>query len=32
MAKERYRELIQPGSNFEFMGRAKLWFVLSLVI
>src|SRR6266545_4176196 len=32
MAKERFRELIQPGSNFEFMGRAKLWFTLSIIV
>jgi preprotein translocase subunit SecF len=32
MAKDKFRELIQPGSNFEFMGRAKLWFALSTVV
>ena len=32
MAREKYRELIQPGSNFEFMGRARLWFTLSTII
>jgi len=32
MAKDKYRELIQPGSNFEFMGRARLWFTLSTIV
>jgi preprotein translocase subunit SecF len=32
MAKDKFRELIQPGSTFEFMGRARLWFTLSLII
>jgi preprotein translocase subunit SecF len=27
-----FRELIQPGSTFEFMGRAKLWFAFSTLI
>jgi preprotein translocase subunit SecF len=27
-----FRELIQPGSQFEFMGRARLWFTLSIFI
>ena len=27
-----FRELIKPGTNFEFMGRAKLWFTLSVVV
>ena len=26
-----FRELIKPGTNFEFMGRAKLWVSLSLL-
>ena len=32
MAKDKYRELIQPGSTFEFMGRARLWFTVSILI
>jgi len=32
MAKDKYRELIQPGSTFEFMGRARLWFTLSVIV
>lgn len=32
MAKDKYRELIQPGSTFEFMGRAKLWFTISILV
>jgi preprotein translocase subunit SecF len=32
MANDKYRELIQPGSTFEFMGRAKLWFTISILI
>jgi preprotein translocase subunit SecF len=32
MAKEKFRELIQPGSTFEFMGRAKLWFTISILV
>lgn len=27
-----FRELIQPGSTFEFMGRAKLWFAFSILV
>lgn len=27
-----FRELIQPGSTFEFMGRARLWFTFSFLI
>jgi preprotein translocase subunit SecF len=26
-----FRELIKAGSNFEFMGRAKLWFAISMI-
>lgn len=32
MANQKYRELIQPGSTFEFMGRAKLWFTISTLV
>jgi preprotein translocase subunit SecF len=27
----RFRELIQPGTNFEFVGRNKLWLTLSAI-
>ena len=27
-----FRELIPPGSTFEFMGRAKLWFTFSFLV
>src|SRR5436190_15079645 len=27
-----FRELIKPGTNFEFMGRAKVWFTLSTIV
>ncbi|HUS66620.1 MAG TPA: protein translocase subunit SecF [Kofleriaceae bacterium] len=27
-----FRELIKPGTNFEFMGRAKLWVSLSAIL
>jgi preprotein translocase subunit SecF len=32
MANDKYRELIQPGSTFEFMGRARLWFTISILL
>lgn len=27
-----FRELIKPGTNFEFVGRARLWITVSIVI
>jgi len=27
-----FRELIQPGSTFEFMGRARIWFAFSILV
>ena len=27
----RFRELIQPGTNFEFVGRNKLWLTISAI-
>jgi preprotein translocase subunit SecF len=27
-----FRELIQPGSNFEFIGKQKTWFTISLLL
>jgi preprotein translocase subunit SecF len=27
-----FRELIKPGTNFEFIGRARLWITMSVVI
>jgi preprotein translocase subunit SecF len=27
-----FRELIKPGTNFEFIGRARLWITLSVLI
>src|SRR5512144_1762764 len=27
----RYRELIQPGTNFEFVGKTRLWLTLSVI-
>ena len=27
-----FRELIKPGSNFEFIGRGKLWAMISLLL
>lgn len=27
----RYRELIQPGTNFEFVGKTRLWLTLSIL-
>jgi preprotein translocase subunit SecF len=26
-----FRELIQPGTNFEFVGRRRLWFTISII-
>jgi len=27
----RFRELIQPGTNFEFVGKTRLWLTLSVI-
>jgi preprotein translocase subunit SecF len=27
-----FRELIKPGTNFEFIGRARLWVTISIVV
>lgn len=27
-----FRELVKPGTNFEFVGRARLWITLSIVL
>ncbi len=27
-----FRELIKPGTNFEFIGRARLWITISIVL
>ncbi len=27
----RFRELIQPGTNFEFVGRSRLWLTISVI-
>jgi preprotein translocase subunit SecF len=27
-----FRELVKPGTNFEFMGRAKVWFTISMLL
>jgi preprotein translocase subunit SecF len=32
MAQDKFRELIQPGSTFEFMGRTRLWVTLSILV
>jgi preprotein translocase subunit SecF len=28
----KFRELIQPGSNFEFVGKSRLWFTISALV
>jgi preprotein translocase subunit SecF len=27
-----FRELIQPGTNFEFVGKRRLWFTISIIL
>ncbi len=31
MSNIRFRELIQPGTNFEFVGKTRLWLTLSVI-
>jgi hypothetical protein len=27
-----FRELLQPGTNFEFIGKQRLWLTISLIV
>lgn len=29
---DNFRELIKPGTNFEFMGKIRLWFTISILL